>query len=167
MNKKINKLIALILCLTVSLTCVPIITSSAVPPTSIVDETVTDDVSMDKSDESAEPTVLYESVEKRSDNTKHFRTSDGSYTAAVYPYDIHYINEKGEYEDKDNSLIDGTDDGEKIQGNKFTLKNIGSKVMYEYILKNTDIELSLVSTSLKENIILKKAVDFDSLVYNI
>ena len=165
-----------------------------------------------------ESDIIGELIDKREPNVKHFRMSDGSYTAAVYPYDVHFENADGEFLDINNSLSpenDGTDDvfsnksnetfvkfmkksnpnklytinkgDHKIKvsidgvskveavvesedintltDNKYVLKNIGSKVTYTDILDNTDIEYTLISTKLKENIILKEKVDFNSLIY--
>ena len=55
---------------------------------------------------------------------------------------------------------------ENKQDNPYVLKNLGSKVTYEDILENTDIQYKLVAQQLKENIIIKKEVDFNSIVYN-
>ena len=59
-----------------------------------------------------EPEPLNEMVEWRTENTKYFRNSDGSYTAAQYAYPIHY-EENGEWKEIDNTLtqksVSGTD----------------------------------------------------------
>ena len=47
--------------------------------------------------------------ELREANVKYFLNTDKSITAATYPYDIHYLNDEGVYEEIDNSLVDGTD----------------------------------------------------------
>ena len=47
----------------------------------------------------------------REENVKHFRLSDGSYEAVVYPYAVHRKDSNGEWQNIDNSLIlqsDGT-----------------------------------------------------------
>ncbi len=168
--------------------------------------------------EEASAYVIGEDISKREMSVKHFRMSDGSYTAAVYPYPVHYENEQGELLDIDNSLYDKTDEADNVLSNvqngfsvkfmkksnpnklytldkngykikvaiegaqkvslrktesqkcisnleDFALANIGSKVIYEDILENADIEYSLVSNELKENIVLKKETDFNSIVY--
>ncbi len=56
-------------------------------------------------------------------------------------------------------------DNETLPQNQLALENIGSKMTYSNILENTDFEYTLVSTRLKENIILKEKVDFNNLIY--
>ena len=52
---------------------------------------------------SGEAEVLWEVKENRTENTKYFRMSDGSYRAALYAYDVHYKTEDG-YEEYDNTF---------------------------------------------------------------
>lgn len=47
---------------------------------------------------------LHEVTELRSKNSKHFRLSDGSYIAAQYSSDVHYLDKSGLWQDIDNSL---------------------------------------------------------------
>ena len=47
---------------------------------------------------------LHEVTELRSKNSKHFRLSDGSYIAAQYSSDVHYLDKSGFWQDIDNSL---------------------------------------------------------------
>lgn len=49
--------------------------------------------------------IVDEIVDLRTENTKHFRHIDGTYTVAVYSEPIHYKNEVGEWKDIDNSLV--------------------------------------------------------------
>ena len=58
-----------------------------------------------------------------------------------------------------------TDFEESKETDHYKLQNISGQVTYSNILKNTDIQYTYVSTELKENIILKDEVDFDSLIY--
>ena len=48
--------------------------------------------------------VLWEDTSLREAAVKHFRMADGSYIAVDYGYDVHYLNENGEYQEIDNSL---------------------------------------------------------------
>lgn len=170
--------------------------------------------------EDSDVVIMGELVEKRESNIKHYRMSDGSITAAVYPQEVHYQDENGQFVDINNSLVDDTDGTDKVlatQENEFQVKfmkksnknklytlnkgkekitvsiegvskvkvkekepielltddernyklsNIGSAVLYEDIFENVDIEYAVVSKRVKENIILKKAVDFNSIVYS-
>ncbi len=217
--RKECKLLAIVLSIAIIFTALPIIPAVAEPITQkSASSNVNTDIGQTQSEISQEAYPLFEIIEKREADTKHFRMSDRSITAAVYPYDVHYQNSDGEFLDIDNTLIsekDGSDsvlsnqnnntfvkfmkksnpnklytfnkgehkikvsiDGvskvEAIQENdtgkilsdsKFELKKIGSKITYCDILNNTDIEYNLFSTNLKENIILKEKVDFNSLVY--
>ena len=47
--------------------------------------------------------ILGEDISKRQANVKHFRMSDGTYLAAVYPDAVHYLTEDG-YREIDNTL---------------------------------------------------------------
>ncbi|MBR6509839.1 MAG: DNRLRE domain-containing protein [Clostridia bacterium] len=219
-----RKILALLLSVALLLTCFPIITSASEnTQADAIEKTVVETVDNDtdstvENQSETESDIIGEIIDKREANVKHFKMSDGSYTAAVYPYDVHFENSNGEFLDIDNSLssdIDGTDkiysnknnetfvkfmkksnpnklytinkgehkikvsiDGvskvkaileetneESSIDSKYKLENIGSKISYNDILDNTDIEYTLISTELKENIILKEKVDFNSLVY--
>lgn len=49
--------------------------------------------------------AIGEVIEQRTETTKTFRMSDGSFVAADYGKPIHFINDLGEYSDYDNSLV--------------------------------------------------------------
>ena len=170
-------------------------------------------------DSSEEPHIIGEITEKRETNMKHFRMSDGSICAAVYPYEVHYADGNGELSEIDNSLTDEEDgndnvlsnkkndtyvkfmkksnsnklytickekhqikvsiegvakvsavtedtENEKTSDNPYVLQNLSSQITYYDILENTDIQYNLVAKQLKENIIIKNRVDFNSLIYN-
>ncbi len=214
-----RKILSIVLCLALLFTVIPLTVNAEY--TSVVDTETLGTLETEETlqNDTQEPHIVFEMSEKRESNIKHYRMSDGSIKAAVYPYDVHYKNENNEYVDIDNSLTeenDGTDDvyankdniasvkfmkksnpnklytiekgdykikisvdgvskvsgvketldNETLPENQFTLENIGSKITYSDILENTDFEYTLVSTRLKENIILKKKVDFNSLIYN-
>lgn len=56
-------------------------------------------------EETAEPaTVVGEITELREENVKHFRMSDGTFTAVSYDQPIHYEDTAGKWQDIDNSL---------------------------------------------------------------
>ena len=62
-------------------------------------------------DAPAEPAyIISEDVSKRTETEKHFRMSDGTYTAATYNYPVHYRDESGEWADIDNSLVSVNED---------------------------------------------------------
>ncbi|MEE1505302.1 MAG: DNRLRE domain-containing protein [Acutalibacteraceae bacterium] len=72
-----------------------------------------------------EPEPLNEMVEWRTENTKYFRNSDGSYTAAQYSYPIHY-EENGEWKEIDNTLTE-----ESLKDNTFSEEK-------EFVASKTD-----------------------------
>lgn len=218
MKRKPKILLAVILSVLMIFTAFPV---TAASPTAILETqnptTLKNQEASQDSVTKQEPYVVSEVVEKREPNIKHFRMSDGSYVAAVYPHDVHYEDVNGSLQDINNSLsletdnntsvlanksnimsvkfmkksnpnklytikkgehnikvsIDGVStvnaveyvEEESLADDKFALKNIGSRVTYTDILNNTDIELTLKATELKENIILKDKPDFSSLLY--
>lgn len=210
MKRYFKKICAIILCVSLILTAMPVIQTVSAA------QVDTASISAPKQ-ETQEAYILDEIEQRREENVKHFRMSDGSVVAAVYPYDVHYKNAENILCDIDNSLVSQNDGGndvlanknnvlsvkfmkksnpnklytidkgdykikvalegaEKVElknvttednalQNKFELENIQSKVLYSDIFNNTDIEYILNSTKLKENIILKDKVDYNSLVY--
>ena len=186
----------------------------------ITENETTNGISSESDVASEEPHVVGELVEKREVNIKHFRMSDGSITAAVYPQEIHYEDETGALVDIDNSFVDAQDDSDdvfansknefqvkfmkksnknklytlnkgkekitvSIEGvskvkaevtkvspqteeikNTYGLSDIGSTVVYSDIFENVDLEYTVVSKEIKENIVLKEEVDFNSVVYH-
>ena len=177
---------------------------------------------------------IYEVVSEREENVKHIRYANGEYTAVVYDYPVHRLDENGLWQDIDNSIEESTSealskalsesnvirnnasspyktkDGRvsfgkdfdsliKIEENGYkiefgldsaafmpligtmssgvqslvkyenrsdpvdadekrrveNLEKISSKLKYENIFGNTDIEYELVSNNVKENIIIK------------
>ncbi len=55
-------------------------------------------------EEDSEAYIVSEAVEKREENAKHFRMSDGSYVVAQYNTPVHYLDENGEWVDIDNTI---------------------------------------------------------------
>jgi hypothetical protein len=64
-----------------------------------------------------ETQIIKEDEEKRGEYEKHFLLSDGTVTAAVYPYSIHY-KESGKYVDIDNTLTLNKDGKYHLKSNK-------------------------------------------------
>lgn len=90
--------------------------------------------------------ILEEDVTKRTSNIKYFQNEDHSYTAAIYPYPIHY-EEDGEWKEIDNQLKDGeAEEGTQFLENtqnlfqvKFAKKSNGSKLVK---IKMDDFQIS-------------------------
>lgn len=49
-----------------------------------------------------------EQVDKRTLNSKTFLNNDNSYTTAIYPYEIHFVNDQGMYEEYPEGTADNT-----------------------------------------------------------
>ena len=65
---------------------------------------LSEDASSDLSEEDAEPMILYEDEKLRTEDTKHYRMTDGSFTAVKFDDDVHYEKD-GEWKEIDNSLV--------------------------------------------------------------
>lgn len=91
--KKCLKFLAVILCVSIMLTSLPVLAKSG-------GETP---IQTEKTEETAEPTYIYEIKEKRTSNTKTFLMSDRTETVAVYNAPVHYLKD-GVWEDVDNSF---------------------------------------------------------------
>ncbi len=94
--------------------------------------------------ESDEPEVLNEIVELRNENTKYFRNSDGSYTAAQYAYPVHY-KENGEWKEIDNTLTEENVKGNLVgTENEFVSKKTNTPVKFpEAFQKNSSNEITV------------------------
>lgn len=66
----------------------------------------------------AQPEIVREDVTKRGAYEKHYEKSDGSYVASSYSDQTHYQNEKGLWEEIDNSLEALVENGREVLKNK-------------------------------------------------
>ena len=88
---------------------------------------------------------IYEAEELRGENTKHFRLADGSYALAVYPTNVHRLNEDGKYEDIDNRLYNLFGEVQNSDGNiKFSKKVNGNSRLFTIHNGNGKITFSLL-----------------------
>ena len=99
--KKMMKILALILCVSIVLSALSIVATA----TEIVlpQDSAQTKPDTNEAEETEDVIPLFEVTDKRDANTKHFRMSDGTFKSATYPFDVHYKNENGEYEDINNS----------------------------------------------------------------
>ena len=215
-QKLLKRIVTMVLCLVLAVNGIRLDVFATNLPETETAETVAESELPEETEK--EVYIVSEVVEKREQNAKHFRMSDGSVMVAVYPYDVHYTDENGEWKDIDNSLVSDTDESDSVYGNRknetfvkfmkksnknklftftkdgykikvaiddvskvkgsvsestvnsekgnpYELKNLGGQITYTDILENTDIQYTVVSKELKENIILKKQVDFQSITY--
>lgn len=63
-----------------------------------------DDTTDENSDSKIITPIMGEVEELRTENTKHYRHKDGTYTAAIYPEPVHYMDSTGSWKDIDNTL---------------------------------------------------------------
>lgn len=102
MRKIRRKLLALVLSVTIILSCIPITTFAIGSTTDNIDNTIVNN-------QTQEATIVTEVTEKRDADKKVYLLSDGSYMSAIYPQQVHY-EENGKWEDIDNSFTSGVDD---------------------------------------------------------
>lgn len=81
---------------------------------------------IDNSDNEIITPIMGEITELRTENAKHYRHEDGTYTAAVYPEPIHYMDSSGAWKDIDNTL---------------TLKSVAGKATYTPAAAALDIRI--------------------------
>ncbi len=173
-----------------------------------------------ESSEEQEPFILSENTERRTENTKHFLMSDGSYRAISYNEAVHYSDD-GTWKDVDNTLVlnnetemyENTEnsfkakfnknadsdtlfeiekDGYRLtwsyQGNSLKqrfvnakkkekaepdnefserVKNAKDSIVYEDIDEDSDIEYTVTSTGVKENIVVHKRTGKNKFKFNL
>lgn len=125
--KKLYKLTAVLLCVALVLSVMPIVSAQAAPDNfeyTTSDENVVPAVS--------EPYIVGEITEKRTENTKHFLMSDRSVLAAMYDKTVHYYDD-GSWLDIDNSLSTNDENDYENKSNgfktKFSKKSNGNKLV--------------------------------------
>ena len=92
-HKMYLKVVSVILIFALILQSIPIVISA---------ETVSKKAEETEADEAY---VIGEETRLREESVKHFRMSDGSFTAVSYPSPVHYLDGDGEYKDIDNTLV--------------------------------------------------------------
>lgn len=113
-----------------------------------------------------EATIIGEIESERTENTKHFRLSDGSFIAATYPEPVHYMVD-GEWEEIDNTLVEKTIDGTDYYVNE----KASNKVAFSQVLSDESViiqdadgyEISLTPITDKANKSKGKKKDVEDL----
>lgn len=97
-------------------------------------------------EETNEPEILNEMVEWRTESTKYFRNSDGSYTAAQYSFPVHY-EDNGEWKEIDNTLTEKAVKG-KLLGteNEFVANKTNTPISFPDEFKRDSSKEITVST---------------------
>ena len=151
MKKYLKILLVLVLTISLVVTHIPIITAENISistnDTAITEETVAQET---ESDEDAY--ILGELKDKRSKDTKHFRMSDGSIKACVYPQNVHYLK-NGIYEDIDNTLIYDEEKGVYTNKENSTRVTLPEDFTNDYVEYSTDsgfVKFKLLGSSNKK-----------------
>ena len=104
--------------------------------------------------ETEEATIICEIESERTESTKHFRLSDGTFIAATYPEPVHYMVD-GEWKEIDNTLVEKTIDGTDYYINEKASNKVAfSQVLSDEAVKIYDAdgyEISLTPISDKSN----------------
>ena len=99
-QKLLKRIVTMVLCLVLAVNGIRLDVFATNLPETETAETVAESELPEETEK--EVYIGSEVVEKREQNAKHFRMSDGSVMVAVYPYDVHYTDENGEWKDIDN-----------------------------------------------------------------
>ncbi len=91
-----------------------------------------------------EPDAICEDDNLRQANIKYFLMDDGSYTAAVYPGAVHYLDGNGNWQDIDNTLsASGSEYSTSNARIKFAKKITGNETLFTLHDGNRKITMSL------------------------
>ena len=105
-----------------------------------------------ETEENEEAEIVSEIEDMRTEHTKYFRMSDGSYMAAQYAQPVHY-EENGEWKEYDYSIT------EKENENEFVIENSDSEMSFpeEFSEDNeTQIEVSAREYNIKFSPVVEK-----------
>ena len=156
--KKTTKILSLILSVltlfSVFSVATPVFAEEVTEATSesseIIDETPVTEETETEVNEEAE--IVSEIEDMRTEHTKYFRMSDGSYMAAQYAQPVHY-EENGEWKEYDYSITENT--------NEFVIENSDSEMSFpeEFSEDNeTQIEVSAREYDIKFSPVLDKKI---------
>ena len=87
---------------------------------------------------------IFEDINRREENVKHFRLEDGTYMAAQYDTAVHSLDENGEWQNIDNTLTEsGSEYSTSNARIKFAKKITGNESIFTMHENNRKITLSL------------------------
>ncbi len=123
----------------------------------------------------------FEVEELREESVKHFRLEDGSYVAAQYDMPVHYLDDNGEWQDIDNSLVANGSEyttsnarikfAKKITGNEnlFTLHDGNHKITmsFDNAIKKTEGKVTNTDEELNGATKLQKMMALEGLTSEI
>ena len=102
-----------------------------------------DDVTIENNKVKLNDPIVGEKVELRSAYTKHFQHRDGTYTAVLYPFPVHYLASTGKWEEYDNSLV-------------LNNERIDSKGQATYTPTSTPLDIRLPQNIIDNTIVIGK-----------
>ncbi len=155
MKKHLKILLAFILSVALVVTHIPIITAEDILGT-VSENASEQEIVTQETKENENAYILGELKDKRSKDTKHFRMSDGSIKACIYPQNVHYLK-SGKYEDIDNTLVLDEEAGvykNKANSAKIALPESFADGYVEYATDDNFVKFKLVGSTNKK---LKKA----------
>ena len=121
MLKKILRITALVLVLSLCIQIVPPEVMASVHKDDIVSNAEVHDIfGAEKSIIVDDSTIVCEISEKREETIKQFRLTDGSIAAAIYDIPVHEKDENGNWSDIDNTLVLTTRSDKSQQYSKLT-----------------------------------------------
>ena len=126
------------------------------------EETITPQEDID-SEDVQQVDALWEETDRREESVKHFRLSDGSYTAVQYNMPIHEKDESGIWQDIDNTLSSkGSEYSTPNAKIKFAKKITDNETLFTLHDGNRKITMSLVGAKKKvEGQVTNTQTDFD------
>lgn len=107
-NRYISRILAVVLSIAMVVSALPPQTAAAENDTPTEQETAFADRMSGETEEEAAgelPHIVAEITESRTETTKTFRRSDGSYVVAAYEQPVHFETEAGEFEEIDNTFV--------------------------------------------------------------
>ncbi|MBR7032079.1 MAG: carbohydrate binding domain-containing protein, partial [Clostridia bacterium] len=121
---------------------------------SVADESSVDASTLAGSDRVSVPYIVGEDESARTENTKTFRQSDGSFISSVYQDPVHFENAEGEWEDIDNTLI-GTAMGYSNRSSDFNVdfnSETESDELFTLTYKGASLSVSVFRAETEEQI---------------
>lgn len=136
MNKISTKILCVFLTAATLLVSLPLTVFALTNETDVQESTISDLGSIDS--------YTYELVERRDENTKHFRQADGTVVAVKYAQPVHRLDENGVWQEIDNTLVSSANEYKTTDARiKFAKKTTGNEVLFTLHDGNSKITMSL------------------------
>jgi RHS repeat-associated protein len=152
MKKEIQKILATLCSVSLIFTSFPIYRAKGKEVVKVLPPQAETTQEKTSKADTMEAPLIGEDVTRRTENSKHFRRSDGSYTAVVYGTPVHYLS-NGKLVDIDNTLTEDNDSDEaqttnqkseiySTHGNNFHVK-FAKKSTGKYLIKLKKDKISI------------------------